>query len=148
MNEKCEVVAYVENERGTQFYIHSFRRIRHILCQGVISDDVTTCGTCKNYENTLRKTRSRISDEAERKKMRVSDTSKVNYRYLKKEELIERLSNTQKEKSKTIKTTMKMLILISTCIKDEGVEVDSTQHETLSRVIKTTEPDFDENSPQ
>ena len=43
---------------------------------------------------------------------------------------------------------MKMSILISTCIKDEGVEVDSAQHETLSRVIETTEPDFDENSPQ
>ena len=43
-----------------------------------------------------------ISDEPERKKMRVSDTSKVNYRHLKKEELIERLSNTQKEKSKAI----------------------------------------------
>ena len=43
---------------------------------------------------------------------------------------------------------MKMSILISTCIKDEGVEVDSAQHETLSIVIETTEPDFDENSPQ
>ena len=96
----------------------------------------------------MRKTRSRISDEPERKKIRVSDTSKVNYRYLKKEELIERLSNTQKEKSKAIKTTMKMSILIRTCIKDEGVEVDSAQHETLSRVIETTEPDFDENSLQ
>ena len=87
---------------------------------------------CKSYENTLRKTRSRISGEPERKKMGVSDTSKVNYRYLKKEELIER------GKSKAIKTTMKMSILISTCIKDEGVEVDSAQHETLSRVIETT----------
>ena len=50
---------------------------------------VAICDTCKNYENILRKTRSRISDEPERKKIRVSDTSKVNYRYLKKEELIE-----------------------------------------------------------
>ena len=89
-----------------------------------------------------------ISDEPERKKMRVSDTSKVNYRYLEKEELIEGISNTQKEKSKAIKTTMKMSILISTCIKDEGVKVDSTQHETLSRVIETTEQDLDKNSPQ
>ena len=117
VNEKGEGVAYVENERGTQFDFHSFRRIRHISCQGLISDDVTICDTCKNYENTLRKTRSRRSDEPERKKMPVSDTSKVNYRYLKKEELIERLSNTQKEKSKPIETTMKMSILISTCIK-------------------------------
>ena len=148
MNEKGEVVAYVKNERGTQFDFHSFRRIRHISGQGLISDDVTICDTCKSYENTLRKTRSRISDEPERKKMPVSDTSKVNYRYLKKEELIERLSNTQKEKSKPIKTTMKMSILISTCIKDEGVEADSAQHETLCRVIETTEPDFDENSLQ
>ena len=97
---------------------------------------------CKSYENTLRKTRSRISGEPERKKMGVNDTSKVNYRYLKKEELIER------GKSKAIKTTMKMSILISTCIKDEGVKVDSTQHETLSRVIETTEQDLDKNSPQ
>ena len=148
MNEKGEVVAYVENEKGTQFDFHSFRRIRHISCQGLITDDVAICDTCKNYENILTKTRSRISDEPERKKIRVSDTSKVNYRYLKKEELIERLSNTQKEKSKAIKTTMKMSILIRTCIKDEGVEVDSAQHETLSRVIETTEPDFDENSLQ
>ena len=43
---------------------------------------------------------------------------------------------------------MKMSTLISTCIKDEGVEVDSAQHETLSIAIETTEPDFDENSPQ
>ena len=98
LNQKGEVVTYVENERGTQFDVHLFRRIRHISCQGLISDDVTICDTCKNYENTLRKTRSRISDEPERKKMRVSDTSKVNYRYLEKEELIEGLSNTQKEK--------------------------------------------------
>ena len=92
------MVAYVENERGTQFDVHLFRRIRHISCQGLISDDVTTCGTCKNYENTLQKTRCRISDEPERKKLQVSDTSKVNYRYLEKEELMEGLSNTQKEK--------------------------------------------------
>ena len=71
VNEKGEVVAYAENEKGTQFDFHSFRRIRHISCQGLITDDVAICDTCKNYENILRKTRSRISDEPERKKIRV-----------------------------------------------------------------------------
>ena len=80
--------------------------------------------------------------------MRVSDLSKVNYRYLKKEELIEQLSNTQKEKSKAIKTTMRVSILIKTCINDEGVVVDSPLHETLSKVIETAGPYFNENSPQ
>ena len=79
------------------------KKVSHISCQGLISDDVTICDTCKNYENTLRKTRSRISDEPERKKKRVSDTSNVNYRYLKKEKLIERLTNTQKEKSRPLR---------------------------------------------
>ena len=51
VSEKGEVVAYVENERGTQFDVHSFRRTRHISCQGI-------CDTGENYENTLRKTRS------------------------------------------------------------------------------------------
>ena len=129
VNEKGKVVAYVENERGTQLDINLFRRIRQISCQSLISDNVTICDTCKNYENTLTKTRSTISDESETKKMWISDPSKVNYGYLKKEELIEGLSNTQKEKSKAINTTMKMSILTSTCIKDEGAEVDSAQHE-------------------
>ena len=61
--------------------------------------------------------------------------------------MIERLINTQKEKSKAIKTTMKMSILINACIKDEGVVVDSAQPESLSRNIETVEPDLDENSP-
>ena len=129
VNEKGKVVAYVENEKGTQLDINLFRRIRQISCQSLISDNVTICDTCKNYENTLTKTRSTISDESETKKMWISDPSKVNYGYLKKEELIEGLSNTQMEKSKAINTTMKMSILTSTCIKDEGVEVDSAQHE-------------------
>ena len=129
VNEKGKVVAYVENERGTQLDVNLFRRIRQISCQSLISDNVTICDTCKNFENTLTKTRSTISDEPKRKKMQISDPSKVNYRYLKKEELIEGLSNTQKEKSKAINTTIKMSSFISTCIKDEGVEVDSAQHE-------------------
>ena len=125
------------------------RKICHISCKGLISSKyVTICNTCKNYENTLRKTRFKLSGEPERKNMRLSDSSKVSYRYFKKKELIERLSNTQKEKSKAIKTTMKMSIWINACIKDEGIVVDSAQHETLSRVIETAEPDFDENSPQ
>ena len=45
VNEKGEVMAYVENEKGTQFDFHSFRRIRHISCQGLITDDVAICDT-------------------------------------------------------------------------------------------------------
>ena len=43
---------------------------------------------------------------------------------------------------------MKMSISTNTCIKDEGVMVMSVQHETLSRGIETTDPDFDKNSSQ
>ena len=82
-------------------------------------------------KNTLRKTRSRLSDDPERKKILVSDSSKVNYGYLRKEEFIEQLSNTQREKSIAIKTNMKMSILIKAYIKDEGGVLDSAQHETL-----------------
>lgn len=64
---------------------------------------------------------------------------------LKKEELIEQLRNTQKIH---YKATVKVLILINTCIKDEGVVVDSAEHETFYRVTETTKADFDENSPQ
>ena len=56
VNNKGEMVVYLENERGAQFDVHSFRRICHISCKSLISTKgVTLYGTCKNYEKHFEK---------------------------------------------------------------------------------------------
>ena len=54
----------------------------------------------------VRKRRSRMDEDSERKKLRVSDSSTANYKLLTKMELMERLNDTQIEKQRTMRLTL------------------------------------------
>ena len=72
-----------------------------------------TCTKCRAYASTLRKRRPRMDEDSERKKLKVSDSSTANYRFLTKLELMERLNNTQKEKQKSIQRAMRLTLSIN-----------------------------------
>ena len=64
----------------------------------VKADAAHTCSLCINYRKTLRVYKSRQDIDDEKKKKRVSDDSKTNYRYLKCSEKDERLAQSPKKK--------------------------------------------------
>ena len=85
--------------------------------------------------------------EPERKRLRTSDTSTANLRYLSREELIERVKNAQNQKKEAIRHASKLHKIVQKEIEMEGVELSKEQNENLSKVLKENPPDFEEGSP-
>ena len=142
LNEKGEVAAFIEVRVGQQCKVSNYKVIHHVLCEIFTTSEMKTCTKCKTYARTFRKRRSRMDEDSERKKLRVSGSSPANCRFLTKVELMKRLNNTQKEKQKSIQRAMRLTLSINSQIVSEGVKTSKKQHSTL------TEPEFEENSPR
>ena len=81
----------------------------------------------------LRSCRSRLRQEdlePERKRLRTSDTSTANLRYLSREELIERVKNAQNQKKEAIRHASKLHKIVQKEIEKEGVELSKEQFKT------------------
>ena len=89
-----------------------------------------------------------MDEDSERKKLRVSGSSTVNSRFLTKVELMKRLSNTQKEKQKSIQRAMRLTLSINNQIVCEGMKTSKKQHSTLRYIVENAEPEFQVNSPR
>ena len=148
LNEKGEVAAFIEDRDGQQSKVSNYKVIYHVLCEIFTTSEMKTCTKCKTYASTLRKRRSRMDQDSERKKLRASDSSTANYRFLTKVELMERLNNTQKEKQKSIQRVMNLTLSINNQIINEGVKTSKEQHSTLRCTVENAEPEFEENSPR
>ena len=85
--------------------------------------------------------------EPERKRLRTSDTSTANLRYLSREELIERVKNVQNQKKEAIRHASKLHKIVQKEVEIEGVELSKEQNENLSKILKENPPDFEEGSP-
>ena len=73
LNEKGEVPACIEDSDGQQCKFSNYKVIYYVLCEIFTMSEMKTCTKCKTYASTLRKRRSRMDEDSERKKLRVSD---------------------------------------------------------------------------
>ena len=85
--------AFVEDQFHNQLMKDNFKIFRSINCEYISNNENNTCKSCFLNQSFLRSCRSRLRQEdlePERKRLRTSDTSTANLRYLSREELIER----------------------------------------------------------
>ena len=95
----------VMNASNVELDKKDFNKVRHIDCKYFVQNK-NICEKCSNFANSLRSIKSRYHkavEEPEFKKQRASVSSTTNLRYLTREELIERLSNTQNHKREALK---------------------------------------------
>ena len=71
-----------------------------------------------------------IKIKTRRKRLRTSDTSTTNLRYLSREELIQRVKNAQNQKKEAIRHASKLNKIIQKEVETEGVELNKEQNET------------------
>ena len=140
----------VEYQGHAQLIKANFEIVRHLNCSYFVDLDEKICKSCQNYTNFLRSSRSRIKInlEPEKKKQRVSDSSKTNVRYLTREELEERLSQAQSAKREALKKVSNMAIKIKKLIQEEGVIVTEEESSLFKDIITSNTPEFEEFSPQ
>ena len=111
------------------------------------------CSSCKSYgTDHLKKCRQRMMkiDEPETKKKRTSFSSTTNLRYLSRDELEERLLQTQSKKRETSQKLARMSQKIGQEIANSGTNnLDEDQHRVLCAVMNNqSNPAFEEDSPQ
>ena len=73
--------------------------------------------------------------------------STANWRYLSREELVERVKNAQNQKKEAIRNPWRLHKIIQKELEIEGVELSKKQNENLNKVLKENLPDFEEGSP-
>ena len=147
------LVARVENSEHVALdNFNEYKYVRHKDCLYFVEKDVQLCKACADYANNrLSVFRWREENlEPEEKKRRTSDSSHVNYRYLSKEELVERLTNIQKKKKEVICKLTQANEKIKERINVQGVGVNDEQHGVLQDIITSPESkfEFDEETPQ
>ena len=82
------------------------------------------CKNCKKLKsNQLYKQRKRLSLEPDLKRKRTSDTASTNFRYLNREELIEKLKNAQTKKWELTRRVAKLNKRIQEDLHQKGVSV-------------------------
>ena len=141
-------IANVENSLHQPLISEDYMYIRHSNCC-LISNDGKMCENCLSYRNSIYQFRPKTGDEEpQKKKSRTDPSSKTNYKYLTREELIERLNNIQKEKKEIIRKLTKSLKAVRKSISKEGVNVENDQHQLFQQTINNHEQPFDEQSPQ
>ena len=130
---------------------HDYKIIRHRDCKIIMENDPSNlCENCKQFIPYLKKCKIRSSETpTSSAKEEALDSSHTNYRFLSREELIERLQHAQKKK----KDALQKLAYINAKIKDDvgkkGVVLESTQHDLFQKILTSSEtPDFDQESPQ
>ena len=142
--------AFVEDQFHNQLIKDNFKIFRSINCEYLSNNENNICKSCYLNQSFFRSCQSRLSQEdlePERKRLRTSDTSTANLRYLSREELIERVKNAQNQKKEAIRHASKLHKIVQKEIEKEGVELSKEQNENLSKVLKENPPDFEEGSP-
>lgn len=82
------------------------------------------CDKCAKLDKKFKVYKKRQStDDVESHERRSADSSNVNLRYLSKEELIERLNNTQQKKRMAIKSAARLSKRIHELTQKEGIQV-------------------------
>ena len=122
-----------------------YKIIRHQDCGLMIKNDPSNlCENCKKYIPYLKKCRSRINETtSSARNNEAPDSSHTNYRYISREELVERLQHAQKKK----KDALQKLAYINAKVKDDvekkGVILEDAHHDLFQVIIKSSEsPDF------
>ena len=105
----------------TAYFDHNSNTVRHTKCL-LLKVNAGKCEFCKLYRATLRAmtSRSQKSDSSDSDK--TSHSSHTNYRYLKEEELKERLKNVQAAKKTAERTIKRLNEKLSILIEKEGIE--------------------------
>ena len=98
VNITGEVTAVVEIDRHRILKKENFKIIRNINFKYLVKD-VLRCETCSSTRSTLRAIRSR---QVSLQNL-TSPDSKINYKFLSKDELIKRLGNAQSQRREALK---------------------------------------------
>lgn len=116
---------------------------RHNTCNFFILKSSVSCQNCKSLIPTLRKSRSRQSSDG------TTDSSSVNYRFLSREELIERLGNVQKKKKEVIQKLATLNSKVQEDIGKSGLVLQEEEHNSFKKVlVENDDFEFEEETPQ
>ena len=140
----------VEDNLHNELNRNKFTIFRGTHCSYLTNDGSNVCQSCRSNSNYLRTCQSRLSQasmEPAKKKLRTSDTSTTNPRYLSREELIERLRNAQNQKRDAIKRVSRLTKVIQKEIEMEGVTLSKRQNDEFNNILINNTPQFEENSP-
>ena len=141
------IVGFIEDDLHNPLIKENFMNVRHSSC--LFFSDANLCEVCSNYTNFLRSCKSRISaDEPERKKARVSDMSRTNYRFLSRDELEDRLANTQKQKKEAIQKVNRLSKIVGDFIQSDGVVLENNDHDVFKTILNEQNIEFDAETPQ
>ena len=140
----------LEDQFHNQLINDNFKIFRSINCEYLNYNENDICKSYFLNQSFLRSCWSRLRQEhlePQRKRVRTSDTSTGNLRYLSREELIERVKKAQNQKKEAIRHATKLHKIVQKETEIEGVELSKEQNENLSKVLKENPPDFEQGSP-
>jgi len=103
-------------------YFHHFRHCSH--CTIVVKEDKDgICNDCAMLDKNMRIYKKRISNDGNDDLLRVTDSSHVNLRFLSKDELIQRLHNTQQRKRQAVRLAASLANKVQELTIREGIHV-------------------------
>ena len=120
--------------------------VRAVNCDYLVTQDKSICDSCKSIRKPLSKIRSRLLNKDREK--HVDESSHVNARYMKIDELTSRLNNAQKSKREAILKAARLAVSVKKVAENDGVIVSTDQHTLFNEIIKNNVPNFEENTPQ
>ena len=139
--------AWVESSKGKSRLIKKeFDVIRDINCTILTVDD-TCCNPCKLYRKNLLKYRDRTVG-MESNETKCLDSSHVNFRHLKIDEMEKRAQGLARSKKSALAKAAHYSKKIDKLISEDGVSVGSDQHSLFKDIISNKMPSFEEGTPQ
>ena len=148
LDKSESIIGILENNAYVPLIKSNFSNVRHKDCLSFCKSG-HLCSSCSDYQAVLRKVRSRMKQSmGDITHKRVSDDSHTNIKYLSREELEERLINTQKKKKESLRKIANLSVKINKLIKTNGVKAQKSQHELFASIIQTNNLEFEEDSPQ
>ena len=149
VSNEDELSAMIENHEHLELDdINNFKYVRHVQCSQLIKKFQEVCENCKSFKKNLLKIRARSAND---NPQRTCDTSHTNYRYLSKEELVERLKNVQAKKKDALRRISVLNAKVEESVRENGVDCNDEQHTVIKEKITSTPEDtfkFEEDSPQ
>ena len=113
--------------------ILSIPTIRHAKCELLCSPSVKRCTECTHYRKTLHTSCSKQSHQSA---LRSHPGSCVNYRFLSKDELNERLPEVHSLQHYTTKKLERLQSKIAASVEKNGVDLDKRSHEDIQKIME------------
>jgi len=140
-----------ETEHHYRLNISDIKILKHKYCEIFSTRNNKVCSVCSKSKDSLRTIRARLNKSSLdplSSTRRTSGDSSTNYRYLDREEIIERLINVQKQKHEALSKGSKLGQKLQKLLQKQGAFLEKEQSEELGKNLDAEKCSFDPESPQ